>query len=82
VFYMGLHGIPDICKGLIGHGMPATTPVALVQQGTTQRQRVYIGTLDSLPELVQRESIKPPTLIIVGEVVRLHDKLNWFNPQS
>jgi uroporphyrin-III C-methyltransferase/precorrin-2 dehydrogenase/sirohydrochlorin ferrochelatase len=82
VFYMGLHGIPDICKGLIGHGMPATTPVALVQQGTTQRQRVYIGTLDSLPEMVQRESIKPPTLIIVGEVVRLHDKLNWFNPQS
>ena len=82
VFYMGLHGIPDICKGLTGHGLPATTPVALVQQGTTLNQRVYIGTLDTLPDLVQRENIKPPTLIIVGEVVRLHDKLSWFNPQA
>ena len=82
VFYMGLHGVPDICNGLIGHGLPASTPVALIQQGTTRNQRVFISSLANLPDLVKREDIKPPTLIIVGEVVRLHDKLRWFLPQA
>lgn len=81
VFYMGLHGVPDICRGLIGHGMPATTPVALVQQGTTPNQRVFASTLENLPELVEKESIQAPTLIIVGNVVRLRDQLNWFEPR-
>lgn len=80
VFYMGLHGVPSICEGLTGHGMPPTTPVALIQQGTTPNQRVFVTTLEKLPELVQREKIKPPTLIIVGEVVQLHKKLGWFQP--
>jgi uroporphyrin-III C-methyltransferase/precorrin-2 dehydrogenase/sirohydrochlorin ferrochelatase len=80
VFYMGLHGVPSICAGLTGHGMPPTTPVALIQQGTTPNQRVFVTTLEKLPELVQREKIKPPTLIIVGEVVQLHKKLDWFQP--
>jgi len=80
VFYMGLHGVPSICAGLTGHGMPATTPVALIQQGTTPNQRVLVTTIEKLPELVQREKIKPPTLIIVGEVVQLHKKLSWFQP--
>lgn len=78
VFYMGLHGIPSICAGLTSHGMPVSTPVALIQQGTTPNQRVYVSTLENLPELVQKESIKPPTLIIVGSVVQLHHKLSWF----
>ena len=80
VFYMGLHGVPILSKELIAHGLPAETPVALVQQGTTQHQRVIISTLGSLPEDVQKSELKPPTLIIVGEVVRLHDKLDWFRP--
>jgi len=80
VFYMGLHGVPDICRGLTGNGLPATTPVALIQQGTTARQRVFTGTLASLPEIVKTEQIKAPTLIIVGDVVKLRDKLNWFVP--
>jgi len=82
VFYMGLHGVPEICKGLVGNGMPASTPVALVQQGTTSRQRVFISSLEGLPDLVRKETIKAPTLIIVGEVVRLHGKLSWFNPEA
>lgn len=82
VFYMGLHGVPEICKGLVGNGMPASTPVSLVQQGTTSRQRVFISSLEGLPDLVRKETIKAPTLIIVGEVVRLHDKLSWFNPDA
>lgn len=82
VFYMGLHGVPAICAGLTTHGMPNTTPVALIQQGTTPNQRVFVSTLKDLPELVNKENIKAPTLIIVGEVVRLHETLNWFLPQS
>ena len=82
VFYMGLHGVPSICAGLTSHGMPASTPVALIQQGTTPNQRVYISTLEKLPEFVKQQDIRPPTLIIVGDVVNLHEKLRWFLPET
>lgn len=78
VFYMGLHGAPTLCKEMIAHGLPASTPVALVEQGTTPQQRVYTATLDTLLDVIASEDIKPPTLIIVGEVVSLHDKLKWL----
>jgi len=78
VFYMGLHGAPTLCKEMIAHGLPASTPVALVEQGTTPQQRVYIATLDTLLEVIASKDIKPPTLIIVGEVVTLHEKLSWL----
>lgn len=81
VFYMGLHGVPTICRELIAHGMPPSTPAALVQQGTTPNQRVYASTLASLPEVVAREEVHAPTLIIVGDVVRLREKLRWFEPR-
>ena len=77
VFYMGLHGAPTLCKEMVAHGLPASTPVALVEQGTTPQQRVLIATLDTLLDVIKNEDIKPPTLIIVGEVVTLHDKLKW-----
>lgn len=77
VFYMGLHGAPTLCKEMVAHGLPASTPVALVEQGTTPQQRVLIATLDTLLDVINNEDIKPPTLIIVGEVVTLHDKLKW-----
>jgi len=77
VFYMGLHGAPTLCKEMVAHGLPATTPVALVEQGTTPQQRVLIATLDTLLDVIDNEDIKPPTLIIVGEVVTLHEKLKW-----
>jgi uroporphyrin-III C-methyltransferase/precorrin-2 dehydrogenase/sirohydrochlorin ferrochelatase len=82
VFYMGLKGLDAICRELQRHGLPASTPAALVQQGTTQRQRVYVGSLASLPDLVHEAAPRPPTLIIVGEVVRLHEKLAWFEPAA
>jgi len=78
VFYMGLQAVNVICKELIAHDMPPTTPAALVQQGTTPEQKVYVGDLDSLPELVRLNKIKAPTLIIVGQVVQLREKLNWY----
>ena len=77
VFYMGLHGAPTLCKEMVAHGLPATTPVALVEQGTTPQQRVYTATLKTLLDVIKSKDIKPPTLIIVGEVVTLHDKLKW-----
>jgi len=78
VFYMGLKGLPVISRELQAHGMPADTPAALVQQGTTQQQRVYTASIASLPELVEREQPKPPTLIIVGAVVELQARLSWY----
>ena len=80
VFYMGLHGIDIICKELIAHGMPTSMPIALVQKGTTSEQRIFTGTLETMPSIVHNADIKPPTLIIVGEVVKLHAKLKWFDP--
>ena len=78
VFYMGLVGLPTICAELIRHGRAASTPAALVQQGTTRNQRVFTGTLADLPELVARHEVHAPTLVIVGEVVQLREKLKWF----
>lgn len=78
VFYMGLVGLPTICAELIRHGRAASTPAALVQQGTTRNQRVFTGTLADLPELVAQHEVHAPTLVIVGEVVQLREKLAWF----
>lgn len=78
VFYMGLVGLPLICEQLIANGRAADTPAALVQQGTTSRQRVFTGTLANLPQLVAEHEVHAPTLVIVGEVVTLRDKLAWF----
>ncbi|WP_394558171.1 siroheme synthase CysG [Aquipseudomonas alcaligenes] len=79
VFYMGLVGLPSICQELIAHGRSADTPAALVQQGTTQNQRVFTGTLANLPQLVAEHEVHAPTLVIVGEVVTLREKLAWFD---
>ncbi|WP_165664701.1 siroheme synthase CysG [Metapseudomonas otitidis] len=78
VFYMGLVGLPIICEQLVRHGRSADTPAALVQQGTTRNQRVFTGTLGSLPQLVAEHDVHAPTLVIVGEVVKLRDQLAWF----
>lgn len=82
VFYMGLRGLSIICHQLAAHGLPGATPAALVQQGTTPKQKVWIGTLETLPALVEASTPKPPTLLIVGEIVKLHEKLEWFEPQE
>ncbi|MFB9147854.1 uroporphyrinogen-III C-methyltransferase [Halomonas alkalicola] len=80
VFYMGLHGLPEICRQLVAHGLPETTPAALIEQGTTARQRVHRATLADLPARLAQASPRPPTLIIVGGVVGLHGTLAWFDP--
>ena len=78
VVYMGLLGVKELCKQLVAHGLPAETPMALVQKATTRQQKVVVGTLGSMPQIIETTEIKPPTLIIIGDVVRLHKKLAWF----
>ncbi len=80
VIYMGLLGLPVLCQQLIVHGLSSSTPAAIIQQGTTQTQKIVTGSLETLPGLAAAAQLTPPTLIIVGEVVRLHQKLAWFEP--
>lgn len=81
VFYMGLAGLNEICRQLITHGKQPATPIALVEQGTTPQQKVHISTLEALPGYVAAREIHAPTLLIVGGVVTLHQKLKWFAAQ-
>ena len=75
VFYMGLHNAPTIVGELMAHGLPGNCPVALVERGTTPQQHMAVTTLADLEATILREAFQPPTLIIVGEVVRLAEKL-------
>lgn len=77
VFYMGLNQAATISEKLQEHGMEADMPVALVENGTAIKQRVVAGTLDELSALAQQ--VASPALIIVGRVVALREKLNWFS---
>lgn len=79
VFYMGLNGLEAICQQLQQHGLDTETPIALIEKGTSDRQRVFTGNLKTLPKIVREAEAKAPTLIIVGTVVSLHKKLDWFN---
>jgi uroporphyrin-III C-methyltransferase/precorrin-2 dehydrogenase/sirohydrochlorin ferrochelatase len=78
VFYMGLTGLAIICEELVKHGLPATTPIAMVQSATTPQQKVITGTLLDIQAKAIAAGIEPPALIIVGSVVSLQHKLNWF----
>lgn len=80
VFYMGLQGLAVICENLIKHGKPAQTPVALVERGTLPSQKLHVSDLANLPSQIANKEVHAPTLIIVGSVVSLHTKLNWFKP--
>lgn len=82
VIYMGLHGLPLLCTSLIEHGLPPDWPAAIVQQGTTARQRTVIGTLSSLPTLAEKAKLKAPTLIVIGNVVNLRKQLAWFKEEN
>ena len=82
VVYMGLPGLPLVCRKLVEHGLAAGTRAAVVQQGTTAAQRVVTGTLASLPGLVAKAGLHAPTLIIIGNVVRLRERLNWFRADA
>lgn len=78
VIMMGTKQIRTIAEKLVCHGTPADTPVAMIQWGTTGRQRSIEGTLSTIADIAVDQEIAPPTVIVVGDVVRLRTKLNWF----
>jgi uroporphyrinogen III methyltransferase/synthase len=78
VIYMGNRKLPRLCAALIRGGRPPRTPAAVVEWGTWPRQRSAVSTLEHLAEEARRREIAPPSLAIVGEVVSLREKLNWF----
>jgi uroporphyrin-III C-methyltransferase len=80
VFLMGVEHLPEIVPQLIAHGRAADTPVALIQEGTTPNQLVVTGTLADIVEKTRQ--LRPPAVLIVGEVVRLQEQLQWFAPQA
>ncbi|GAM58978.1 uroporphyrinogen-III methyltransferase [Vibrio ishigakensis] len=77
VFYMGLKESPNIQARLMNHGLSGETSVAIIERGTTPRQRVLTGTLDCLADLATQAI--SPSLIVVGSVTSLHKELNWFD---
>jgi len=81
VIYMGLAGLETICDGLLRHGLPPEAPAALIEQGTTTAQVVHTGTVGTLALSIEGKGVRAPTLAIVGEVVRLQDKLAWYHPR-
>ena len=76
--YMGIKGVDVLQQSLLEQGMQPDLPAAIVQQGTTPDQRVHLGSVATLANIVARQEIKPPSMIIIGEVVKLHEKLSWL----
>lgn len=81
VFYMGMANLETIAGQLVRHGRPATTPVAVIRWGTTAEQETLVATLGDVVTKVRATGVKPPAIIVVGEVVQLRQQLRWFDTQ-
>ena len=79
--YMGVSHLPSIVNQLLQHGKSEETPIALVHWGTYREQQTVVGTLANIVERVQETGIANPSMIVIGEVVRLHEKLHWFEEE-
>jgi siroheme synthase len=75
---MGIGAVSEICRQMINHGLPSMTPAAVIRNGTQPDQKTVLATLGTLPQRIAESGIKPPALIVVGSVTKLHEKLNWF----
>jgi uroporphyrinogen III methyltransferase/synthase len=78
VFLMGVGNLPKIAEALIANGRAGDTPVAVIERGTGAAQRTVTGSLQDIAEKVEQEGVRPPAVIVVGEVVGLRHSLNWF----
>jgi uroporphyrin-III C-methyltransferase/precorrin-2 dehydrogenase/sirohydrochlorin ferrochelatase len=78
---MGLHTLGELTSKLIAHGKPASTPAAIVSKGTSAEQKVLAGTLENIAQLQQQARLPAPALVIVGEVVNMHESLSWFGDE-
>ena len=82
VIYMGLGGLPEICRQMMAHGASPELPIAVVQNGTIATQKVVTGTLADMPQRVADAGLVSPCLTLIGEVVKLHESLAWFQPET
>ncbi|MFC7440816.1 uroporphyrinogen-III C-methyltransferase [Laceyella putida] len=78
VFLMGVSNLPFIVKSLLDHGRSKETPIALIRWGTRVEQRTIVGTLDNIVQKVEEANFRSPAVIIVGEVVKMRNRLSWF----
>lgn len=78
VFLMGVGNLPKISKRLMEHGRPPETPIAIIHRGTVSAQRTLVGSLGDIVQRMEKETVKPPSIIVVGDVVSLRKDLNWF----
>jgi uroporphyrin-III C-methyltransferase len=82
VVLMGVRSLPRIAQALIAHGRPPSTPVALIRCGTTDLQATVTGRLDDIVDKAQATALEPPVVVVIGEVVRLSERLAWFDPEA
>jgi uroporphyrin-III C-methyltransferase len=82
VVYMGAAKLEEIRSRLIRSGLPADTPAAAIENGTTPRQRRCVATLATLPDQIRKAGFQAPVIIVIGKVVSLADDLNWFEPET
>jgi uroporphyrinogen III methyltransferase/synthase len=82
VFLMGVKNIPKIVQSLLAHGRSPDTPAAVIRCGTTSNQQTVVSNLADIVQKVEKEGIRPPAILIVGEVVYLREKLNWFEKKT
>jgi siroheme synthase len=79
VIYMGLLSLPNLIENLVAQKTSKFLPVAVIESGTLSSQKVVTGNLKNIETKVKKAKIKSPALIIIGQVVKLREKLNWFN---
>jgi uroporphyrin-III C-methyltransferase len=77
VIMMGLSRIGTISRELVAGGLAKTTPVAVIQNGTSEKHRMIVGTLVNIAQKIKENKIMPPSIIIIGNVVRLHKTVGW-----
>ena len=82
VLLMGVTTLTDVARRLIEAGRDPDQPAALVESGTTHHQRTLIATLGTIAEVAERAAVRPPTTIVIGEVVALHDRIGWFESRE
>lgn len=80
-FYMGVTNLPSICENLIQYGRKKDTLVAVIEWGTTEKQRTVTGTLETITEVVKQAEITHPAIILVGDIVQLRENMQWFLPE-
>jgi siroheme synthase len=78
IILMGIGNLANVVDELIKHKKPPATPAAVITHGTTGRQCCVTGTLQNIVEKVKAENLKPPSVVVIGEVVKFRDRLGWF----